>query len=364
MNTDEKAAKIIDDVRRENGINPVTMFKNFSGVFGVFERTSPLVAGVAGLADKNFSVPNGLDLSYQTASGTKGFTAVAALTLVAQGKLALDDSVKTILLKNAATDTAKNYGLLEWLSESVTVRSLLNHTSGVPDYFDEDFIDDFEGALYGEANYKYDTPERFFPLAEAMWKKQETPYKSAGTFKYSNGGFVLLAAVIEAVSGMAFHAFMSEHVFSPFGMHKSGCFRLDEQTPAGIVRATSYQKNGRSNIYGVPVIGGGDGGAYTNPHDMAQFWNKLDPELNAGNPLAPLIEEAWKQSLEGEGNFYGLGFWLRKKNPRIVYLEGFDPGVQFFSYYNRDTKRSLTICLNDEAKNCSEVFENYFSMIE
>ena len=161
MNTEEKAAKI----------------KNFSGVFGVFERTSPLVVGAADLADKNFSVPNGLDLSYQTASGTKGFTAVAALTLVAQGKLALDDSVKTILLKNAATDTEKNYGSLEWLSESVTVRSLLNHTSGVPDYFDEDFIDDFEGALCGEANYKYDTPEQFFPLAEAMWKKQETPYK-------------------------------------------------------------------------------------------------------------------------------------------------------------------------------------------
>ena len=344
-------------------------FKNFSGVFGVYDRTSPLVTGSSGLADKNFSVPNGLDLSYQTASGTKGFTAVAVLSLVAHGKIALDDSVKTLLLKTADADAVadaatQKYGSLEWLSESVTVRSLLNHTSGVPDYFDEDFIDDFEGALCGEANYKYDTPERFFPLAEAMWKKQETPYKSEGTFKYSNGGFVLLAAVIEAVSGMAFPAFMSERVFSPFGMHKSGCFRLDEQTPSGIVRATSYQKNGRSNIYSVPVIGGGDGGAYTNPHDMAQFWHKLDPELNAGNPLAPLIEEAWKPCLEGEGNFYGLGFWLRKKNPRIVYLEGFDPGVQFFSYYNRDTKRSLTICLNDESKNCSEVFENYFSMVE
>ena len=58
------------------------------------------------------------------------------------------------------------------------------------------------------------------------------------------------------------------------------------------------------------------------------------------------------------------GFWLRKENPHIVFLEGFDPGVQFFSFYNRDTKRSLTICLNDEQTKSSEVFEKYFGLVQ
>ena len=336
-------------------------FSHFSGVFGVYDGTAPIETGCAGLADRNFSVPNDPAFSYQTASGTKGFTAAAILILAAEEKLKLDDSVKAILEKNRG---AKDYGSLAWLSDEVTVRTLLNHTSGVPDYYDEDLIDDFETALSGEANYHFERPEQFFPLSEAMWKKQENPYASKGTFKYSNGGFVILAAVVEAVSGESFRDYVTHHMLEPFGMKHSGCFRLDEPTPAGIIRAASYQGDGRSNIYAVPVIGGGDGGAYTNPQDMALFWNALDPDLNPGSPLSVLIEEAWTPQLEGDDGLYGLGFWMSGKNPRIVFLEGFDPGVQFFSYYNRDTKRSLTICMNDEAQNCDEVFENYYAMVE
>ena len=96
---------------------------------------------------------------------------------------------------------------------------------------------------------------------------------------------------------------------------------------------------------------------------MASFWNKLDPELNPESKLPPLIEEAWEAKLDGDDGLYGLGFWMRRENPRIVFLEGFDPGVQFFSFYNRDTKRTLTICLNDEQMNCGEVFNNYFTQL-
>jgi hypothetical protein len=86
--------------------------------------------------------------------------------------------------------------------------------------------------------------------------------------------------------------------------------------------------------------------------------------LNSGSPLAALVEEAWTPGQEGEGNLYGLGFWISSRNPKIVFLEGFDPGVQFFSFYNRGTKRSLTICLNDEKMNCDEVFARYYSEVE
>ena len=337
-------------------------FKNFSGVFGLYERTKLIENGSAGFADKNFGIKNNTDFSYATASGTKGFTAAAILTLVAEKRLSLDSSVKQIFLQSDSA--AQKYGSLEWLSDAVTIRSLLSHTSGVPDYFDEEIFDDFEGCLHGNANYHYEKPEDFFPLTEAVWKNQKTPYSSAGNFKYSNGGFVILAAVVETVTGRAFSDYVSENVFVKLGMYKSGFFRLDEAPPAGIVRATGYQTNGRSNIYGVPVIGGGDGGAFTTVFDMANFWNKLDPELNPQSALAPLIEEAWKPQLKGDDGLYGLGFWMRYENPRIVFLEGFDPGVQFFSFYNRDTKRSLTICLNDEQTNCNEIFEKYYNIVE
>ena len=176
-------------------------FNHFSGVFGTFDRTALLQSGSAGLADKNFSVPNDPSYSYQTASGTKGFTAAAVLTLAAEGKLGLDDCVRTILLNSA---DPQKYGKLEWLTETVTVRSLLNHTSGVPDYFDEAQMDSFEEALQGRPNNQFERPEQFFPLTEEVWRTQETPYAFRDMFKYSNGGFVVLARILSGLCDRAY----------------------------------------------------------------------------------------------------------------------------------------------------------------
>lgn len=142
-------------------------FTHFSGVFGVYDRTALLKTGAAGLADRNFMIQNDPAFSYQTASGTKGFTAAAIFTLVAEGKIRLEDRAKDLLAKSP---DAKKYGALDWLSDTVTIQSLLGHTSGVPDYFDEETMDDFEDALNGTANYHYEKPEQFFPLAEKVWK--------------------------------------------------------------------------------------------------------------------------------------------------------------------------------------------------
>ena len=90
---------------------------------------------------------------------------------------------------------------------------------------------------------------------------------------------MVLAAVVEAVSGERFPDYVTGHVFASFGMKKSGFFRFDEPARNGVIRASAYRENGRSNIYAVPVIGGGDGGAYTNPADMALFWTGMDPEI-------------------------------------------------------------------------------------
>ena len=124
-------------------------FRHFSGAFGLYDRTALLETGSAGFADVNFAIQNDPSFSYQTASGTKGFTAAAVLTLAAEGKAGLDDAVRDILRSSA---DPRRYGELEWLDGNVTIRSLLDHTSGIPDYFDEEITDDFEGALNGTRN--------------------------------------------------------------------------------------------------------------------------------------------------------------------------------------------------------------------
>ena len=83
-------------------------FTNFSGVFGVYEGTKLIESGAYGFANKNFRIQNSTDFCYGTASGTKGFTAVSILTLSAEKKLNLDDSVKKLL-----TAKTEKYGLLD-----------------------------------------------------------------------------------------------------------------------------------------------------------------------------------------------------------------------------------------------------------
>ena len=233
----------------------------FSGVLSLRQGGTILFERACGDALRAEAISNQVDTRFQIASGCKIFTSVAINQLFDQGRLAPDT-----LLRDCAGVPLPHF------APDITVHQLLTHTSGVPDYFDEAVMDDYEELWRQLPMYNMRRPADFLPLFQDK-PMQSTP---GSTFAYNNAGYVLLGLIVEHVAGTPFADYVTAHVFLPGGMHDSGYFATD-QLPARTARSYIENADGswRSNIYAVPIVGGPDGGAYTTAADMALFWQAL-----------------------------------------------------------------------------------------
>jgi CubicO group peptidase (beta-lactamase class C family) len=267
------------------------------------------------------------------ASGCKVFTAVGILQLVERGALGLDSRIGELIGDDRVHD-------------AITVRHLLMHTSGIPDYFDEETMDDYEELWRERPSYRMRRPEDFFPL----FLDQPGKFEPGSRFSYSNSGFVLLARVFELVTRHSFPDGIRESVFDRCGMERTGYYRLDTSPPNAAIGYVADGEGFRSNIYSIPIVGGGDGGCLSNGADMNRFWRALA----AGRLLQPAtVEEMLSVQVNGtgeEGDHYGYGVWISAAHAHVPFVQGFDPGVRFLSYFDRRSGRSLTICANVECR--------------
>jgi CubicO group peptidase (beta-lactamase class C family) len=168
-------------------------------------------------------------------------------------------------------------------------------------------------------------------------------------FSYSNGGYILLGLVIEALTGMKYRDFVDMAVFQPAGMTRSGFFafnRLPEGTALGYVEEPG---GWRTNIYDLPIIGGADGGAYMTVSDMAGLWSAfwggqiLPPELVKTFASSYVQAEA-----DGPYTYSGHGLWMHDEPGvrREVYTTGCDAGVSFRSSVDRENDLQITVISN------------------
>lgn len=145
-------------------------------------------------------------------SCTKMFTASSILQLVEKNKLKLTSKLVNILpnpkmYKNLMIIDGKDY------IDSITVLQLLNHSSGLPEYFIEN-DDAKEIAMHGDSSLRF-TPQQLIEMA----KKQEGPsFKPGKGFKYCNTGYILLGLIIEKVSGMKYATYVQSHILNPLKM--------------------------------------------------------------------------------------------------------------------------------------------------
>ncbi len=145
-----------------------------------------------GYADLSACQPATRQASYQIASVTKQFTAAAILQLQNAGKLSLDDAVITTLPEFA-------------FDRRVTLRMLLNQTSGIPDYIH------FASAASWVAGVSQATVLQAISLAPPL-------FVAGSAYDYSNSNYFVLGAVIERVSGVSYASFLNEHIFGPLGL--------------------------------------------------------------------------------------------------------------------------------------------------
>jgi CubicO group peptidase (beta-lactamase class C family) len=292
----------------------------FSGVVSI----APLEAGTAlevafGLADRNHRIPNKVDTRFAMASGCKAFTALAVGSLMQEGRLSLETT-----LADCVRSRRFHFG------PRVTVGQLLNHTSGVPDYFDEELQSDY-GALWREHPcYRMTSVRDFLPLFE------NAPMKAppGQGFHYCNAGFVLLGLVIEELTGRDFRDVVAERVFQPCGMTRSGYFALDalpDNTATGYL--SEDESDPHTNIFSVGSVGGADGGAFTTVEDMRRFWTALlAGRILSKEWLDRFLAPSVQMAERGGSWHYGRGVYLQQERGSwIVSVEGCDPGASLES---------------------------------
>jgi CubicO group peptidase (beta-lactamase class C family) len=293
-----------------------------------------------GLADRARTVVNRVDSQFGIASGLKGMTALAVVSLVEDGTLSLETAARSILGDD-----------LPLVDDEVTVEHLLAHRSGIGDYIDEDGPGEVTDYVLPVPVHQLVGPEDFVPILDGY------PHKFApGTaFSYCNSGYVVLALIAERASEISYHDLVLERVCEPAGMRDTAFLRSDE-LPARAAVGHLDAEGVRSNVLHLPVRGTGDGGIYTTAADMRAFWTALF----AGRIVSStwVAEMTRPRSDNHERWQYGLGFWLRTRTT-IVILEGQDAGVSFRSLHDplRDTTCTVLANWTDGAWEVAKVLE-------
>ena len=325
---------------------------DFSGAAGGDTGDGAVRAFAWGLADRSGERKNRPDTKFGIASGCKVFTAVAILRLVEEGKLSLES-----VLAECLDETFPNF------DRNITVHQLLTHTSGVPDYFDEAIMDDFEELWKELPMYTIRSPADFLPL----FRDSGMMFGPGERFHYNNAGYILLGLIVEQASGMRFTDYVEKHVFRPAGMKDSGYWPLD-RLPSNTATGYIDEEDGtwRTNVYSLPVQGGSDGGAFTTVPDMHKFWDALlGRRLLREELTAKLLT---RHAADEGGDGYGYGVWVDMEDGRAerIHVMGYDPGVSFHSAIYPASGAVFTAVSNksEGAYPMMEAFEGYLQSTE
>jgi CubicO group peptidase (beta-lactamase class C family) len=286
-----------------------------------------------GLADLEHDVANTPQTIFESGSVAKQFTAAAMVLLQQDGKLSLDDPVRKYIPE------LPDYGV------PLTIRHLLNHTSGLRDW---GAVMSLTGAGRGERVISQDL------ALDVITHQRALDFKPGAEYSYSNSGYNLLAIIVERVSKQKFPAFVEERLFKPLGM-KNSSWRDDYQriVPG---RAQGYSRQGTGpwrldmplmNVYG-------NGGMLTTVGD----WMKWNAMLDSQSLGAPLVNSLQTQGVLNDGRqiTYALGLAVRKyKGLKDVSHGGSTAGYQTFLVRYPDNKVSVGVLCNGTSPNAGGI---------
>ncbi|MGB3340449.1 MAG: serine hydrolase [bacterium] len=230
--------------------------EKFSGAVLIAKDGLPILKRAYGYANRSFDVPNQIDTKFNLGSMNKMFTGVAILQLVEKNKLALDGKI---------IDYIPNYPN-EDVANKVTIHQLLTHTSGLGNYWTDEFMRSSKD-LYREI-------EDYLPL----FVNDPLLFEPGGQFSYSNSGFMVLGYIIEKVTGQSYFDYVRENIYKPAGMLNTDAYENDYVVPNRAVGYTMmYARPGeiKSNLFLHVVKGGPAGGGYSTVEDLLMFSNDL-----------------------------------------------------------------------------------------
>lgn len=279
-----------------------------------------------GLADVRAKSPIAQDTIFHLASCGKQFTGLGIMMLAEERKLRIDDAVGQYLPPLA------RYG------PRMTLRHLLNHTSGIRDFYDQAGMEEVLSRCERPAN---DDVIRIY--GDLSCPMAERGLQPGDKFEYSNSGYDLLGAVIEHVSGESYHDFFQRRVFDRLGMKDT--FSVPDRRVSDPRCATGYE----SGSWGRVVSSGGSdfdnlvgsGSFYTTTSDLCVY----DHALASNSLVSPAsMREALTSGRTNDGNATGYGFgWMFGTYEGMPFAEHEGEWIGYYSYIGRCLDRSFSI---------------------
>ena len=313
-------------------MNAAVRVNGFSGSILVARDGQPVFSKGYGMANYELDVPNTPQTIFRLGSLTKPFTATSIMMLQERGKLNTGDSMCKLLSDCPAA----------W--QPVTIRHLLTHTSGIPDYSHMTAVQ----------------THRSLPFTHAeligLFKDKPLEFAPGEKFSASNSGYYLLGVIIERASGTSYEDFLRDNIFKPLGMTSTG---YDHPSRVIKNRASGYGVLGGS-LVNVGYIDMSSpfaaGGLYSTVEDLLRWDQGLYTEKLVSRKSLEEMSVPFK-------NEYGYGWYNRKKLDRhVLELDG-NIGGFFASITRFPDDRVTVIVLGNTARSNTRGVANDLSAI-
>lgn len=300
----------------------------FSGNVLIEEAGQPVFQQCVGLADAEAGIKNNPDTRFSIGSITKIFTRILVLQEMAEGKLHESDFLGQYL-----------EGFTPEMADKITVLQLMNHQSGLGQYYD--------GPDFNPQDVQISRAADFLPWI----KKQPLLFQPGTGTEYSNSGYVLLAAILEKLEGKPYPEILKARILDPIGMKDTGFLFRNSKIQGKAVGYLSSQPGSLQNNLDLPLLGGGDGGMYSTLNDLLRFFHSLESDnqllsdaskvLLVNEPLFPRQFQDWATFIQ-EGN---------------LAIAGGAPGISAVAGMNPAKNRIVLVLSNYDEGSAEAIFQ-------
>ena len=291
---------------------------------GIVRNDSLIFSKGYGMANLEYAIPNGPATIFHMASVSKQFTGYAIVLLASQGKLRLDDDVRK---------------WLPWfpdLKEKITIRHLLNHTSGIRDQWQ----------LLAISGTRLDDVITQEHIVKILSRQRELNFKPGEKYSYSNSGYTMLAEIVKSVTGQTLRAFTDSAIFKPLGMTSTHFHDNYEEIEKN--RSYSYQRVDSAH-FSNSVLSYSNAGAtslFTNIPDLGKWvMNFYNHKVGSQKEIDMLVEKG--KLNDGKELTYALGIDVGKyKGWKQYSHSGGDAGFRTYLTVLPDLKMGFMVFSN------------------
>ena len=302
------------------------------GVVAVVRGGKLVFARGYGMANLEHGIPNTPATVYHMASVSKQFTAFATLLLADEGRLSLDDDIRTHLPE------------LPDFGTRITIRHLIHHTSGIRDQW----------TLWGMAGGRLDDVITHADLMNLIRRQKELNFTPGAEYLYSNSGYTLLSEIVARVAKEPFGVFMKKRVFDPLGMKNTQIYDDHERLVKG--RADSYRRN-ESGQWSKAVLSYANRGAtslFTTAPDLALWLDNYRTGKVGGTRLVQQMQQRGVLN-KGDTLTYAAGLVIWKdRGLQAISHGGSDAGFRTSVSYYPEVETGIILLGNEAGFNTSQ----------